>query len=76
MSSKEYRRIRIRYYIDPNPLQKVAWGIPESHAEAEEAPGVGHEADDRDLLVPQDPGYHGLLQISLKWIRIHVTQNL
>ncbi len=44
-------------YVNPMPKPE----IPEPHAEAEEAPGVGNKADDRDLLVSEDPGDHGLL---------------
>ena len=35
----------------------------ESHAETEQASGVGHEPDDGDLLVPLDPGHNGVLDV-------------
>ena len=34
----------------------------ESHAEAEEAAGVGHEGDHRDLLVAHYPRHHRVLE--------------
>ena len=37
--------------------------VPEPHTKAKQASRVGHEGDDGDLLVPHDPGDHGVLDV-------------
>ncbi len=45
----------------------------ESHAEAQETAGVGHEPDQGDLLIPLDAGHHGILQ-DLTHLIHHINQ--